>query len=73
VRNKGKAKTVPGFVDPNQRFSLTEAAALLRQSESQTYVDMKAGNLRVIREGRRTYVPGTEIVRRSRLPENSAA
>jgi hypothetical protein len=68
-----KPATIPAIIDLNQRYSLAEAVALLRQSPAKTYNDIKAGTLRVIREGRRTYVPGSELVRRSRLPEQSAA
>lgn len=52
-------------LDPQQRFSIPEASAYLRQSRSKTYVDIAAGTLRVIKDGARVYVPGTEILRRS--------
>ncbi len=52
---------LPTIVDPNQRYSIPEANALLRQSTSKTFQQIKSGELRVIRDGGRTYVPGAEI------------
>ena len=60
-------KKAPLIVDANQRYTLMEAVPLLRQSFSKTYDDINSGALRVIKDGRRTYVPGSEIIRRSTL------
>ena len=54
-------------LDPSQRFTIPEGSRYLRQSRGKTYQDIAAGRLRVIKDGSRTYVPGTEIARRSRL------
>jgi hypothetical protein len=54
--------------DPRQRFTINETAALLRQSRAKIYIDMKAKLLRTIKDGKRRYVPGSEILRRSALP-----
>lgn len=53
-------------LDANQRYTYAEASAYLRQSRSKTFADVKNGTLRIIKDGRRTYVPGYEIIRRSR-------
>lgn len=53
-------------LDPQQRYEIPEACRYLRQSRAKTYQDVKAGRLRVIKDGARTYVPGSEIARRSR-------
>ena len=52
-------------LDPNQRYAVEEAAAYLRQSRAKTYVDIRKGVLEVIKDGRRTYVPGRAIAKRS--------
>jgi excisionase family DNA binding protein len=52
-------------LDPLQRYRLLEAAAYLRVSHMTLYKDIKAGKVKVIREGARTLVPGTEIAARS--------
>jgi hypothetical protein len=62
-----KESTAPLIVDPNQRYTLPVAVALLRQSMSKTYKDINAGALRTIKDGKRVYIPGTEIIRRSTL------
>ncbi len=55
-------------LEPHRRYVIPEAAALLRQSQSTTFLQIRNGTLRVIRDGGRTYVPGSEIIRRSTLP-----
>lgn len=54
-------------IDPNQRYAIEQANLYLRQSRAKTYKDIAAGTLRVIKDGSRVYVPGTEIIRRSTL------
>jgi hypothetical protein len=56
------------LLDTRQRYQIPEAVALLRKSRASIYLDIKAGRLKVIRDGRRTYVPGSEIARLSELP-----
>lgn len=56
-------------LDPLQRYGISETDALLRQSRTKTYEDISNGVLKVIKDGKRTYVPGTEIIRRSALLE----
>ena len=53
--------------DERLRYTVPEASALLRQSRAKTYLDIKNGKLRPIRDGARTYIPGSEIHRRSRF------
>lgn len=70
-----KAKpAVPALIDPNQRYEIDEGSAILRQSRAKTFQDIKLDPakdpraLRVIKDGARTYIPGTELIRRSTLP-----
>ena len=58
--------------NPLLRFTVSEAAGLLRQSVSKTWVDIREDKLKVIREGGRVFVPGSEIVRRSSLSTQAA-
>lgn len=55
------------FFDAQLRYTIPESAWLLRQSTDRTWKDIREGKLRVIREGSRTFVPGSEIARRSTL------
>lgn len=59
-------------VDTNQRYDILETCAYLRCSRGKLYNDIAAGLIAVIKDGSRTYVPGTEIVRRSTLPSDAA-
>ncbi len=61
----------PATVDPLQRYTIPEGNALLRQSNSKTFEQIKKGELRVIRDDGRTYIPGSEIVRRSTLTSDA--
>jgi Helix-turn-helix domain len=55
-------------LDAQQRYTIPEASELLRQSRAKTYTDITSGKIRIIKDGTRTYIPGSEIIRRSTLP-----
>lgn len=54
-------------LDLAQRYSIDEAIAYLRSSRKTVFDDIREGRLASIKEGKRRFVPGTEIARRSRL------
>ena len=54
-------------LDVNQRYTVPEATAYLRQSRAKTYTDIRDGKLPIIKDGSRTYVPGKAIAARSSL------
>lgn len=54
-------------LDPAQRYTVEEAIRYLRSSRRTIYDDINAGRLAVIKHGRRTFVPGSEIARLSRV------
>ena len=54
-------------LDTLQRYTVPEASAYLRQSRAKTYQDIAKGLLPIIKDGRRTYVPGSAIAERSAL------
>jgi excisionase family DNA binding protein len=63
-----KHKIVPSRPpSPIERYTIDEACAYLRCSPAKIFPQIADGTIRVIREGRRTYVPGSEIVRLSTL------
>jgi hypothetical protein len=66
-KRKPEARALPPL-EPHRRYPIPAASELLSQSRAKTYLDIRAGTLAVIKDGRRTYVPGTEIIRRSTLP-----
>jgi hypothetical protein len=59
----------PSLIDPNQRYSLAETHAVLGQSHVKTFQDIKRGALKTLKDGRRRYVLGSELIRRSRLSD----
>jgi hypothetical protein len=63
----------PVLIDPNRRYSISIANELLSQSNSKTYEDIAAGRLKVIKDGARTYIHGSEIVRRSAISDDQSA
>jgi len=56
-------------LDLSQRYTLAEAKRYLRTSHETLNNLIQSGELRTIREGRRRYVPGSEIARRSTLSQ----
>lgn len=60
-------------LDMNQRYSIPEATAYLRQSRAKTYVDIRTGKLPVLKDGKRTYVTGRVIAARSGADVEAAA
>jgi hypothetical protein len=63
----------PSVLDPNQRYSLPEAFAALRVSEAEGYRKMSDRELRTFKDGARTFVSGTELIRASRPPNTETA
>ncbi len=55
-------------VDSNQRYTIPEGCLYLKKGRSSLYRDIDEGKIRVIRDGGRVYVPGSELVRLSTLP-----
>lgn len=55
-------------LDQAQRYSIEETIAYLRSSRKTVFDDIREGRLASIKEGKRRFIPGSEIARRSRLP-----
>lgn len=56
-------------IDERQRYPIQpDALAYLDCSRKTFYEDVKAGRIRLIKVGRRSYVPGSELVRLSQVP-----
>ena len=60
-------------LDPQQRYTVQEVIAYLRSSRKTFYDDVKAGRIRLIKDGRRSYIHGSELIRRSALSRDSAS
>ena len=58
-------------LDPLQRYTVDEACRYLRISRTHMYKEISSRRLRTISDGRRTFIPGLEIVARSRAPEET--
>lgn len=56
------------MLDTAQRYTITETCRYLRTSRASVYKLIGAGDLRVIKERSRTFVPGAEIAKLSRVP-----
>ena len=67
-------KTRPALppLDPAQRYSIEESILYLRSSRKNVFDDIREGRLATIKEGKRRFVPGSEIARRSKLPTQAA-
>jgi hypothetical protein len=56
-------------VDAGQRYTITEAIRYLKTSRFTIYGDIAEGRLVTIKEGKRRFVPGSEIIRRCSVPK----
>jgi excisionase family DNA binding protein len=65
----GHGSIVASVFDERQRYTVPEAARLLRVSRAHLYKLFSAGSIRTIRDGRRIFVPGSEIAARSAVAE----
>ena len=65
MSNPKKLPPPPAVVDPNQRFPIPESSAILRQSIAKTYLDIRAGRLKLMKDGRRSYISGADLIRRA--------
>ena len=54
-------------LDPNQRYTIPESARYLRVSRAYVYQLIARGQLLSITDGKRRYIPGSQIIRRSTL------
>jgi len=56
-------------LDQAQRYSIEETILYLRSSRKTVFDDIRHGRLVTIKEGKRRFVPGSEIARRSRVTQ----
>ena len=60
-------------LDPHQGYSVPEAIACLRTSRRTLYQLIDRGALHKIKQGRRTFIAGSEIIQLSQAPAAVAA
>ena len=53
-------------LDANQRYAIDESAEYLRTSRVQVYKKIAAGHLRLIKDGRRSFINGADLIAASR-------
>lgn len=69
------SKSIPPLapLDLSQRYTIPEAVNYLRIGRAYLYERIAKGEIRCVVDGRRRYVPGTEIARLSALPATKRA
>ena len=60
-------------LDLLQRYTIPETCRYLRKCRAAVYQDIKDGRLPVIKDGRRTYIHGSDIAERSRRSHSGGA
>lgn len=68
---KARVKRVLTF-DDRLRYPIPEAATFMRISRAKLYQNISAGLISTVKDGKRIFVPGSEILRVSR-PQPAAA
>jgi hypothetical protein len=71
IKPRAAEPALPAF-DERLRFRVEIASRFLGQSKATTWNQIRHGDLVAIREGKRTFIPGSEISRRCRAPSASA-
>lgn len=61
-RSEERRERRPFLVDPNQLYSIDEAAAALDKSPAQLWADIRAGRIRSVRDGARVKMAGADII-----------
>ena len=56
-------------IDVAQRYTIAEAVSYLRISHASIYKEINARRIQVLKHGKRTFVPGSEIARLSRVED----
>jgi excisionase family DNA binding protein len=59
------------LLDPLRRYPIETARAFLNVSRATIYKHIAEGKLATIKEGKRRFVPGSEIVRLSAVPASA--
>lgn len=49
-------------LDPNQRYTIHEGCCYLRHSRARLYQKVARGELRLIKDGRRSYIAGADLI-----------
>jgi excisionase family DNA binding protein len=62
-----RRSTVLAPLDERQRYTVDESLEYLRLSRARLYEKLQAGEIIAIKDGRRTFIPGSEIARLSRV------
>jgi hypothetical protein len=60
-------------LDPRQRYTIEEATRYLRLSRPSLYLQISTGSILSIKERKRRFIPGSEIVRLSSVTTTVAA
>jgi hypothetical protein len=56
-------------LDPLRRYSIADSLTLLGVSKKRFYAHVKAGRITLLKDGRRSFCPGSDIARLSQPPE----
>jgi excisionase family DNA binding protein len=54
-------------LDINQRYTISETCSYLRTSRARLYQHIATGKIRVLKDGKRSYISGAEIAAQSRI------
>jgi len=61
-KDKKEQRPLPP-IDQNQRYTIPEAAEYLRCSQAYVYQKIASGKVQTLKDGRRTYIHGSELIR----------
>jgi hypothetical protein len=64
---------IPAVIDPNQRYDLFESASILRLGDSTLFTRMRQKRITVLKDGERSFIMGSELIRYAQSPTQPTA
>jgi hypothetical protein len=58
-----ESRPEPRPLNALERYTIEESIVLLRTSRATLYIDIAAGKIKTIKNGKRRFIPGSEIIR----------
>jgi hypothetical protein len=65
--------SAPLIIDPNQRYELSESARILRLGDSTLFTRMREKRISVVKDGDRSFILGSELIRYAQSSTQPAA
>jgi hypothetical protein len=73
AKAEARSKAALAPIDCNKRYDIETSLQILGMSRARLYQDVAADRLRIIKDGRRSFIHGSALIERSRQPVEGCA